>query len=344
MHEHPRCDFASLLQEPFRTASDLGYRMPAEWEPCNRVWVCNPHNPQTWPGCFDQARQQFDDILNELRKFVTVTSTQELDIDTEDSWIRDYGPIFVVNTRGDLACHDFIFNCWGRKYDSYENDDVVAQHIATKLGIPIWIHDMVLEGGSIDVNGRGTAMTTCQCLLNENRNPDLSRGQIEKVLRKTLGISHLIWLPGALEADDTDGHVDTAARFITSDTIVAARVAQSQPEHDVLEMNWQVLKHARDECGNQLNLIELPLPEPMFYEYPPDRFDSGGRLRLPATYANFLIANTAVFVPVFGQPTDDKALRCLERAMPNYQIIPVRCEYLIVGLGGIHCLTVQHPQ
>lgn len=350
MQHHPIARVARELRTPDGNACVLGYRMPAEWEPIGRVLVCHPHNLLTWPGCLDLACQEFHDMVQTLRRFVDVSSTQELGVTTDDSWIRDYGPIFVVTddtSQPRLACHDFIFNCWGQKYEDYRQDDVVPQYVAAELEIPIWIHDVVLEGGAIDVNGNGTVMTTEQCLLNVNRNAHLSRQQIETILHQALGTTHVIWLAGGIAGDDTDGHVDDVARFIGPDVVVAVRAAVDHPDHEVLEMNWQVLEGACDQCGHDLNLLELPAPDPIFYEFP-EMAGSGdpvaaGRKRLPASYANFLFANEGVLVPTFGQAVDDVALRVLERALPEHHITPVRSEHLIVGLGAIHCLSTQQP-
>ena len=329
---------------PSDTARALGYRMPAEWEPLTRVWVTPPHNPDTWPGCLEKAQQQFDNLIKLMSPHVKVRTTQSQHIATNDSWIRDYGPIFVINKSRTLACHDFVFNCWGDKYGPYDDDDAVPRHIATKLGINVWQHMFVLEGGSIDVNGVGTVMTTRQCLLNPNRNPAMTQTQIEQALHDALGTRHTVWLPGGIEGDDTDGHIDDVARFINPDTIAAVRPPKGHPDHDVLEQNWQALKDARDQNGKRFNLVELPAPDPMWYDYPADEFGPGGRKALPASHANFLIANNAVFVPTFGQASDDTALRTLERAMPNHKIIAVPCNHLVVGLGTIHCMTMQQPK
>ena len=230
------------------TARELGYRMPAEWEPIECVWVTRPHNKETWPGCLDAAQQQFDNLVTQINQHAKVRTTQSLEIPTNDSWIRDYGPIFVTRNNNDLACHDFIFNCWGEKYEPYRDDDAVPRAIAKHLGISVWLHDdFVLEGGSIDLNGNGTLMTTRQCLLNKNRNPRLSQDEIETKLSETLSISHVIWLPGGINGDDTDGHIDDVARFIQPDTIAAAQAPAGHPDHDTLEKNWQALQQARNE-------------------------------------------------------------------------------------------------
>lgn len=348
---HPKSDHFSRLEQPGRSAAELGYRMPAEWEPQSAVWVTRPHNVETWPVVMERALEQFDAWIDQLRRHVPVCVTQSLNIPTNDSWIRDYGPIFVVKDRPAtsgsatplLAMHDFHFNAWGAKYELRELDDLLPQHVAHQLNLPIWVHDLVLEGGSIEVNGRGTLLTTEQCLLNPNRNPALSRRQIEAALSAALNTPNIIWLPGGIEGDDTDGHIDDIARFVNPTTIAAIRAPKNHPDHDMLERNWQALQAARDEQGGRFTLIPLPVPDPITFNYPPDRFGPGGESPLPASYANFLITNEAVFVPVFGQPNDEPALKALEQACPEHAIIPVRSEWLVVGLGALHCLSQQQP-
>jgi agmatine deiminase len=344
MHHHPFIESPDQLQRPTQSAAAMGYRMPAEWEPLDRVWLTYPHNPYTWPTVLDKAKSQYDAFLAALGKFTTPYTTQTLELATNDSWIRDYGPIFVVNDKGGLACHDFIFNCWGGKYDEHDLDNVIPQHIARQLNIPIWVHDVVMEGGGLDVNGRGTLLTTEQCLLNENRNPHLTRQQIEQVLADALNVRQFIWLPGGIEGDDTDGHIDDVARFIAPDTVAAVRPPAGHPDHHVLEQNWQILARSRDQDGNLLNLVELPAPDPIYFDYPADEYSDGGRRQIPASYANFLIANGGVLAPIFGQKHDDAALRSLERAMPRHQIVPIRAEWLVVGLGTLHCMSQQQPR
>ncbi len=342
---HPRTAFANSLQP---LTAVLRLRMPAEWEPLTRVWVAPPHNAETWPGCLPQAQQQFAEFTRKLAEVVEVVDVATLGIATNDSWIRDYGPIFTTSTpppsggRGEgKAIHDFHFNGWGGKYEVRDKDDVVPQHIARHLGVPIRIHDFVLEGGSIDVNGIGTVMTTEQCLLNANRNPHLTREQIEQQLHQVLGTRHIIWLPGGIVGDDTDGHIDDIARFVAPDRVVAIRAPQSHPDFEMLDANWQALQSVRDQNGNRLTIVELPVPDLFHYDFPDDEHGPGGHLPVPASYANFLIANNAVFVPVFGQPSDEVALSQMEQAMPGYRIEPIRAEWLVVGLGALHCLTMQ---
>lgn len=337
----------SNTTQPPRTAAQLGYRMPAEWEPQACVWLVRPHNAETWPCCLNEAQAQWDAFVEALRIRTPVSLAERVGIRTNDSWIRDFGPIFVVNDDAadqPLAAHDFRFNGWGGKYEQRDLDDAVARQIAEKLGVPLWIHDVVLEGGSIDVNGRGTVMTTEQCLLNPNRNPSLGRQQLEAKLHETLGTTHTIWLPGGIVGDDTDGHIDDIARFVTADTVVAVSPPPGHPDHDMLARNLAELKQARDQDGSRLTVIELPAPDPILYDFPADRFGPGGVGPVPASYANFLISNGATIVPVFGQPSDDLALRVLEQAMPDHVIVPVRADKLVVGLGAFHCLSQQQPR
>lgn len=324
------------------SAVSLGYRMPGEFEPLSSVWLAPPFNPETWPGCLDRAQKQFADWVDLMRKVVPVSTTDGLGIDTNDSWIRDFGPIFVVreteNGHGPaIACHDFHFNTWGGKYEVRDLDDVVPQKIAAKLRLPIWVHDFVLEGGSIDVNGQGTVMTTEQCLLNKNRNPDMNRQQIEARLHETLGTRHVIWLPGGIEGDDTDGHIDDVARFIAPDTVAIISAPADHPDHAMTQRNLKALRLDKDQDGQPLRIVELPVPEPILYDYPE------GRYPMPASYANFLIANGHVFMPTFGQAADDRALGVLAGAMPGYSLVPVPAQWLVAGLGALHCLSQQQP-
>lgn len=363
---HPRIERFEDLLIPAVSAGELGYRLPAEWEAQSCVWVSPPTNPETWPRCLMQAGRQFDAWIDQLRRFAPVCTPQSLGISTDDAWMRDYGPIFVVREGNgqveatereapaprrvdravttELAVHDFHFNSWGHKYEGVRaRDDVVPQHLARWLGSPIWVHDFALEGGAIEPNGRGTMLTTEQCLLNPNRNASSSRERIEVVLGEAFNVTNIIWLPGGITGDDTDGHIDDVARFVAADTIAAATAPAGHPDHEMLGRNLAALRQARDQDGRKLTIVELPMPEPMFYDYPADRFDEGGRAQLPGSYANFLISNGGVFVPTFGQPSDETALRTLEQAMPDYEIVPVRSEWLIVGLGAMHCLSMPQP-
>lgn len=348
LETHPTIDAIDSIDRPTRSASELGYRCPAEFEPVACVWVVPPHNPETWPGCFEAAQAQHADWVDLMRRHVEVRTPGSLGIDTDDSWIRDYGPIFVTNTGNrdnPLAAHDFRFNSWGAKYEAVRpNDDVVPQHLADKLGLPLWVHDFVLEGGSIEVNGRGTVMTTQQCLFNANRNPWATPNVIEQTLHESLGTRHVIWLPGGIAGDDTDGHIDDVARFVSPDCVAVVAAPEDHPDHAVTRRNLDALKQARDQDGQPLHIVGLPAPKPIIYDFPDlPSVDEPGPSPVPASYANFLIANDAVFVPVFGQETDDVACGVLERVLPGRSVVPVRAEHLVVGLGALHCLSMQQP-
>ena len=364
------------LTLPAESAAALGYRLPAEFEPVDAVWLTYPHNLDTWPRCFEEACKQYDHFIVQAKRFTKVNvigKGRDFEWTTNDSWVRDYGPIFVVResdqgTTGPseqgpnqkskisnqkfppLACHDFTFNGWGGKYDTDDYnpalDDVIPRFVARHMNIPIWTHDLILEGGSIDVNGIGSLLTTKQCLLNVNRNSKLTQPQIEAKIHAALGTRHIIWLPGGIEGDDTDGHIDDVARFIAKDTVASLRAPKENADHEMLENNWRALEQARDQDGNKLNLVALPVPEPMFYDYPPIGNDEGGHYQIPASYANFLILNDGVLVPVFGQKTDDVALRTLEEAMPGKRIVGVRAERLVVGFGALggRGVRLQRPE
>ena len=343
---HPTIDAIDSIERPAQSAKALGYRMPAEFEPIESVWVVPPHNEETWPGCFEAAQAQHADWVDAMRPYVEVKTPGSLGIDTDDSWVRDFGPIFVVNDQAkQLAAHDFHFNAWGAKYEEVRPlDDVVPQHIANKLGLPLWVHGFVLEGGSIDVNGKGTVMTTQQCLFNANRNPWASPAVIEQTLHEALGTRHIIWLPGGIAGDDTDGHIDDVARFVSPDCVAVVVAPQGHADHATTQRNLDALKQAKDQDGQPLQIVGLPTPEPIIYNFPNlPSVETPGPAPVPASYANFLIANDAVFVPAFGQEADDVACGVLEKVMPGRAIVPVRAEHLVVGLGALHCLSMQQP-
>lgn len=326
------------------SAAAQGYAMPAEWAPQSCVWLVRPHNEETWPGCLAQAQAEWDAWRAKLAQVVEVRECTELGIATNDSWIRDFGPIFVTRAGKPVAGHSFVFNGWGEKYEPRTLDNAVPAAISASWRVPMWHHSFVLEGGSIDVNGAGTVMTTMQCLENDNRNPEAASGEIERVLRDTLGVTNIVWLPGGIKGDDTDGHIDDIARFVARNRILALRAPADHPDHEVLERNWQALKAARDEQGEAFELVPLDVPEPLYYDYPADRFGPGGRNLAPASHANFLVSNGTVFVPVFQQGSDEKACRTLETAMPGFRIEPVLARNLVVGLGSLHCLSCHQPQ
>ncbi|HEY2104224.1 MAG TPA: agmatine deiminase family protein [Candidatus Binataceae bacterium] len=347
---------APIPQEILRRLA--GYRMPAEWEPHLATYLTWPHNLETWPGKFDPVPAQYGAVAAALSRFETVRilvkdagaaeragalmrqadarmeSVEFITCATNDSWIRDYGPIFVRHADGRQLALDWKFNSWGEKYGPYELDDVIPRRLAARYGFECVEVPMVLEGGSIDVNGAGSLLTTESCLLNPNRNPDMSREDIEQYLRIYLGVSNILWLGDGIAGDDTDGHVDDLARFVGRDTIVT--VIEQDPAADnyqPLADNLKRLRAMRDQNGQPFKIEKLPMPPALHHE---------GQ-RLPASYANFYIANGAVMVPTFGCPTDQQALTILSRLFPNRKVLGFLCLDLVWGLGTIHCLSQQHP-
>ncbi|MEX2401944.1 MAG: agmatine deiminase family protein [Rhodothermales bacterium] len=333
-----------------------GYRMPAEWEPHDSTWISWPHNRDTWPYELDRVERTIARIVSILSRSEPVRinvgsdevrrrAQRALDdvgavgevrfhaIPTNDAWVRDYGPLFVVSPDHGLAATCWGFNSWGEKYPPFDLDDAAAEKMAAALAVPRFEADMILEGGSIDVNGRGVLLTTESCLLNPNRNPSLDRDEIEERLRTYLGIDQVIWLHEGLTGDDTDGHVDDLARFADPRTVVAAVEDDSaSPDFGVLLENLDVLRSAETAAG-PLEIIELPMPSPVVVR---------GE-HMPATYANFYIGNRTVLVPTFGDQNDEQALSILRRCFPTRDIVGVDCSDVIGGLGAIHCLTQQVP-
>lgn len=335
--------------------------MPAEWEPHRATWLAWPHNLETWPDQLElvkeiwaqmvralspaeevrllvnDEREQGEAIGRLTRAGAAMERVSIYRIPTVDVWIRDYGPTFLTGKEGKkgLAFNDWIFNAWGRKYESYIEDDGVCKQIVEFLRLPVFAQDIVLEGGSIDVNGCGTCLTTEQCLLSPNRNPHLSRNEIEKTLRENLGVDHFIWLREGIVGDDTDGHVDDIARFVDPTTVVCALEEDPRDEnYAVLRENHERLQAARDQDGGKLTVVPLPMPGEVAYE----------GARLPASYANFYIANGVVLVPTYNHPNDRMALGILGELFPGRKVLGIPCEALVAGLGAIHCVTQQEPE
>jgi agmatine deiminase len=261
--------------------------------------------------------------------------------DTADVWIRDYGPLFVRTRRG-LRILDWRFNAWGGKYAALLRDDRMPEFAAERLGLPLDRVDVVLEGGSVDFDGRGTVLTTEQCLLHPNRNPGLDRAGVEAALRGWFGARRVIWLGRGIEGDDTDGHVDDVARFVAPRTVVACvEPDPADPNHGVLEDNLARLRAARDALGRRLRVIPLPMPEPLEEANPVPGHEAA---RSPASYANFYVANGVVLVPVFRQRRDAAALRVLRRAFPGRRVVGIDCRAVVGGNGALHCVTQQQPR
>ncbi len=339
------------------TPMRLGFSMPAEWEPHEATWLAWPHDPESF-GDLPAAEEAFLGIIAALapgERVNLLVRNPEMEelvrgllpgagidpgrvsfirFDYADVWFRDYGPAFVVN-RGDggLGMVAWEFNAWGGKYPGFARDSRIPSCMNRRLDLPLFRPGIVLEGGSIDVNGRGTLLTTEQCLLNPNRNPGLPRGETESYLREYLGASTVVWLAGGIAGDDTDGHIDDLARFVGPSAVVCAREEDEGDENfRVLRENERILRKARDQDGRPLDVIPLPMPGPL-----------GEDARLPASYLNFYIGNRAVLVPVFSDPNDERALKILADLFPERRVAGIDCRALVEGLGGIHCITLQQP-
>jgi len=337
------------------TPRALGYRMAAEWEPHEATWLAWPHEKSDWPGKFAPIPWLYGEIVRLLARVERVRILVEnagaeqnarrvlekcgadlnavdfLHHKTNRSWTRDFCPLFVSGKTGEIAVTDWKFNGWA-KYDNYVEDDAAPRAIANALGLRRFEPGIVLEGGSIDVNGAGKLLTTEECLLSpvQARNPGLSKREIERSLAQYLGAHDVIWLNRGMEGDDTHGHIDDIARFVSEDTVVAVTEPdKSSANHEPLKENLARLRARKD-----LHTVTLPCPEPVFF---------AGQL-LPASYANFYIANGCVLVPLFGDPQDRVALNTLARLFSKREVIGIPCRDLVLGLGTLHCMTQQQPR
>jgi agmatine deiminase len=270
-----------------------------------------------------------------LLKEIDISHVEFFLIPTNEPWCRDHGPIFIVREKEPrMAVVDWDYNAWGGKYPPYDLDEVVPTKIAEQLKLPVYYPKLIMEGGAIDPNGTGALLTTTSCLLNPNRNANRSQTQIEQALRDYLGVTQIIWLGDGIEGDDTDGHIDDITRFVAPNAVVTAvEKDPNDPNHEPLQKNLEILKAVKLSDGSSLEIATLPMPP---------RIEREGR-RLPASYANFYIANKVVLLPVFGAPTDRKAGSVLKKCFPDRKIVPIDCRALVWGLGAFHCLTQQQP-
>lgn len=254
---------------------------------------------------------------------------------TNDAWCRDHGPAFLINpeTQSKVIV-DWDYNAWGGKYPPFDLDDVIPTYIGEKLGIPVFHPGIIMEGGSVEFNGKGTLMTSRSCLLNPNRNPHLSQDKIEQYLRDYYGVEQILWVSDGIVGDDTDGHIDDTVRFVNEDTVITViEENKSDDNYQLLQTNLQELKDMRLLNGKQLNIIELPMPAEIIYE---DQ-------RLPASYANFLITNLSVIVPTFRSDRDSKVLAIIQQCFPDRKVVGIDSLDIIWGLGSFHCLSQQEP-
>ena len=347
---------------PQETPATLGFYMPAEWRVHEATWLTWPKDPETWPDRVPQVEQIYvemiaaltphetvnllvDDQATELlvRERCTFPSAANIrfhHIPTVDSWMRDYGPNFLVNVRGGVAFNDWIFNAWGNKYETLKRDNEVPLFLEPRLQMQRFEPGIVLEGGAIDVNGDGCVLTTEQCLLNPNRNPHLNREQIEEYLKNYLGVKKVLWLNEGIVGDDTDGHIDDIARFVSPNVIVCALEEDpADANYELLQDNLARLKSMTDVNGRPFRIVTLPMPGVVGGT----STDTRDLDRLPASYANFYIANNVVLAPVFGHANDTRAVETLQSVFTDRRVVPINCEPLVWGMGTIHCVTQQQP-
>jgi agmatine deiminase len=339
--------------------------MPAEWEPHEATWLAWPHERSDWPGKFQPIPYVYGDIVRHLspvekvrilvqdeaaeraahricaRAGAEMKQVEFFRCPTDRSWVRDTCPTFVKNDKRQVGIVNWHFNAWA-KYPNWQRDDAAPDFLAKRLDLRQWKpacqgRRVVLEGGAIDVNGRGSLLTTQECLLSPDiqvRNPGCTKEDMEKIFWDYLGVTNTLWLNRGIVGDDTHGHVDDLARFVNPSTVVvASEDDKTDPNYEPLRENHQILRLMSDQRGRPLNVVKLPMPRPVFYD---------GQ-RLPASYANFYIANKRVLVPTFNDPADRQAQQILSRLFPEREVTGIHCLDLVLGLGTLHCMTQQQP-
>jgi agmatine deiminase len=342
------------------TPAEAGYYFPAEFALHTATWLSWPHNPDTWPGKIDSVFTPYAEFIKVLtageyvhinvadlqmelraKEILNVHEVNQERVKffhhpTNDAWCRDHGPAFLINpdSRQPKVIVDWGHNAWGGKYPPFDLDDKIPTLIANAYGIPVYHPGIIMEGGSVDFNGAGALITSTSCLLNPNRNPHLTKNQIEQYLMDYYGVEQILWVDEGIVGDDTDGHIDDTVRFFNSDSVLTVI------EHNKSDENYSLLKHNLKQLQNirllddrGLNIIELPMPDPVYYN----------EQRLPASYANFYISNLHVIVPTFHSKRDDEALEIIQRCFPERTVVGIDSTDLIWGLGSFHCLSQQEP-
>nr|WP_214449453.1 agmatine deiminase family protein [Flavihumibacter rivuli] len=340
--------------------ADRGYYFPAEFAPHTATWLSWPHKQASWPGKIHTIYPYYSQFVKALAasEKVCINVNDEAMKDfakshllnagvdmgqvsfffhpTNDAWCRDHGPAFLINPAAEekKVVVDWNYNAWGGKYPPYDLDDIIPTRIAEHYGLPVYYPGIIMEGGSVDFNGEGTLITSTACLLNPNRNPHLTRPEIESYLCNYYGVKQVLWVEEGIVGDDTDGHIDDTVRFVNGDTVLAVVEDDSNDEnYDLLQHNLKQLKGMRLLNGKQLNIVELPMPGLVEYD---------GQ-RLPASYANFYIANKSVIVPTFRSANDERALEIIQQCFPGREVIGIDSTEIIWGLGSFHCLSQQEP-
>ncbi len=356
-------DYDKYTPEKFKnkTPKELGYYFPAEFSPHKATWLSWPHKELSWPGKIEKVYKPYSEFIAEISRGELVNinvlnvemkefawnyiSQTEADLDrinfyihpTDDAWCRDHGPAFLINPESSEHKKVIVkwgYNAWGDKYPPYELDNEIPFLIAKEEKLPVFNPGIIMEGGSVEFNGKGTILTSRSCLLNKNRNPRLNQEQIEEYLKNYYGAEQILWVDDGIVGDDTDGHIDDTVRFVNEDTVLT--VIESNPEDEnykLLQVNLEQLKRMKLLNGKPLNVIELPMPAPVIYE----------DCRLPASYANFYIANKSVIVPIFNCENDEIALNIIRQCFPDRRVVGIDSTDIIWGLGSFHCLSQQEP-
>lgn len=342
------------------TLKQQGYFFPAEFHPHVATWLSWPHKEASWPGKIDAIYPYYSqfvkylaeselvriNVADEAMKAAATAHLQKAGVQmdkvefflhpTNDAWCRDHGPAFLINPTAaeKKVIVDWGYNAWGGKYPPFDKDDVIPTLIGNHYKLPVFHPGIVMEGGSVEFNGKGTVLTSTCCLLNENRNPHLTQAQLETYLQDFYGVDQVLWVAEGIIGDDTDGHIDDTVRFVNEDTVLTVVESNRQDEnYDLLQQNLQQLKQMRLLNGKQLNVIELPMPDAVVFE---DQ-------RLPASYANFYISNKHVIVPTYRCAQDDKALRIIQDCFKTREVVGIDSTEIIWGLGSFHCLSQQEP-
>ena len=360
-----RPDTYAPITAPLRddTPKDLGYRMPAEWEPHEATWLAWPYDRVTFPNRVPKVEHTYVRIIEALhknefvclavrdasvqKKVAAMLSAGGVDLrkvrfntwDYADVWFRDYGPTFVTNGEGKSAVVQWRFNAWGDKYEELLKDGHIPYFISERCGLTLFRPGVILEGGAIDVNGQGAVLTTESCVLNSNRNPEFSKATAERYFQNYLNIRHVIWLKSGIDGDDTDGHIDNLARFVNASKVLCAWEENAKdPNHKTLKDNYDVLCRAKNQNGGKLIVVKVPMPGAKIVSL------RGEKRRLAGSYMNFYIANGVVLVPQFDDPNDSAALRIIQKAFPGRRAIGIDCSDLIYGAGTLHCISQQQPK
>lgn len=342
------------------TPASQGYFHPAEFAKHTSTWLSWPHKEASWPGKIETIFPVYAEFIklvaegeivninvrDDAMKAKALGYLHKVGADlnkikfwmhpTDDAWCRDHGPAFLVNPAADIkkVIVDWGYNAWGGKYPPFDLDDRIPTLIGEALNIPVYHPGIVMEGGSVDFNGKGTVLTTRNCLLNKNRNPHLDQQQIEGFLKDYYGVTNILWLGDGIEGDDTDGHIDDLTRFTNENTVVTV------VEHNKNDFNYKPLKENTEqlakmklENGKSMNIIELPMPGKVIYQ----------GMRLPMSYANFYISNKYIVTPIFKDKNDDKAMAVLQACFPDRKVVGLDCRDIIWGLGAFHCLSHEEP-